>query len=389
MDKTRKPRIVVENGKGKVEWIEHLSSTTSQLCRQCDFNFPTFPKPDKPVSSVKELYTQLIELFMDWDDAIVFCGETIEPTWVNLAKSIDHWLLGYFCLQYDLQYGKEIPVPAFYTDYVATLLKYKDRPSKSWRLWAPEIKKESNPDNRVVVCPAFATKAQLTLLAQRLFLRRDASRATHAPEHTCCFYGSAMLRNLKKYEFDFQDSSNLTEEISMYLFQEDTNYTLEDYILFERVTACSFFIEVAGALSCIEQEQRDICLEVLTMEQNLICFLSCPYLLTRIAIARQFIFEAASLLQRQFKNVELFGETLHQAECRAAQGVIDLMLKELLPSHNEPACFLTDVECSSKERCRDILSDNIINTTAPIDLGKYMKNPKTIIFCSYFSMPHE
>lgn len=383
MDQTKKPRIVVEDEKGKVEWVARTSPTMSELCKQCELYYPVFPKPGKPTKASSNIYEQVVEFLVDWDDAIVLCDEPIEPTWINLAKSIDSWLLGYFYLQYDLQYGKEISVPDFYTDAVSTLLKYKDRPSKSWRLWAPDITIEGNSGDKVMKCPTFALKAQLTILAQRLFQRRDASKAKYAPEHICCFYNSAMLRDLKKYDGNISDFSKIPEDISNYLFPKKEKYTLEDYILFERVTACSFFIEVAGALSCVEQEQRDICLDVLTTEQNLGRFLSCPYLLTRIAVVRQFIYKTASLLQ-QYRNTEIFGETLHQTKCQTAQKVLDLMLNQLSPQYKEPACFKEDVECSEKERCRDLLLEKIVNTKAPIDFGEYLKNPVygPVAFCN-------
>ena len=397
--KTMNPNVFVR--------VETFASEMS--CKaDCEYIVSTCPDVNAKVFKHSLFCQTLSELYFDGNDTIKYGDNTLLPTIPNLTYAVDRRLLTYYYLQSDCLKSKYSPIPPAILHFVDIQFR-KSRVNKKPLVFPlPELMHLKTSENNQRAVPTFAYHAQMLLLSQRLFLRRDASSALSSPEHLCCFISYATQKALLEYEKQMSGQTTLhfTEKEKVKYVAEQSGilqnekFSLEDYILFERATACSFFVEVAGALSVISVDARIACLKVLLTPENFAFFLDSPFLFSRIALARQFVFEADHIIQRQFCKSTLKGHELINAQIVVAQKLLNVLRSTFANETFIPDCFEKTivkkgdskntkcapvvVDSERKSRCRDKAYANIRAITEPINLCVYAENPiyGPIAFCN-------
>ena len=337
------------------------------VCDRCEVN------PFFDLDSLRTLFTSPIQeyfdLFYDKDDTIIAHGQTVEPTLFNFQTTIDLWLEAYFYLQANLRMNDEMALPSALSEYVAREFKKALSKRKQLVLPLPETNKKLGERT----CVNFAFQAQALYLAQRLLVRTDASTVITSPQHLCCFLPHSIFRKLTK---GTKKQSDLEDNFLALYGSNALAFTLEDYILYERVTACSLFVEITASLNSIDKYSRDVCLKILCNPKNLNQLISCPKFFSRISVARQFVFEANRLISRRFEKTAK-GRVTADEEL-ATQKIFDLLLINLNTTCSQPSCTtaqLLESTMPKKATCRDQLYAKIASITAPINLAEYVKNP--------------
>lgn len=347
-----------------------------------------YPTHSSQHSTAKSLLKQTSELFLDPSDSIQYIGKTTTPTCSNLANTIDRCLIAYFHLQYDLMKAEKIALPSHISQLID--LHFKKGRQKLFVLPLPERAPSFRGTISPWVYPSFAINAQMLILSQRLFLRQDASTVLSSPQHLCCFISHSTLSKLTQvYNKYFPNKKPVKSSVVISEFSPYQNrpFVLEDYILFERITSCSLFVEITAALLSVDNVSRDICLETLKDPRNLGIFVSCPCLFSRIAVARQFIFETADLINRHFKSADTTDENCNLHMRCLAQKVLNFFVYLWARPSFDPACFSIEDRPELQEEktiCRDDLFQKINDITAPVNLAAYMQNPVygPVAFCN-------